>query len=665
MAFKDCQRTKSRSCRAYRLRTIEYVHRAAASWRALFGPLEVPSLDGAPSCSDLAKLVKSFLGREVSSSPMEQLSFQSIKKGLPDSCKCMEKGMLDKLAQHIGSSPPPISSAYLRFVTREVRRLFVKGWDSSYEANCLAVSPPLSSVFDRNCLGLRDTLRGTPFCPVGKGGRANGGCLGQLGGLQDQFLDCVLHGHDDMEVDAVGELIVVQSAGKPRPLSKFDASALLLKPLHKTIFGHLKRKKWLLVGDPTREKMKRAGFRQGGGSLVSGDYQSATDNLYVEVAEVILRTLMEESVFLPEVIKKSALEQLRPLLYYGENLDESVRVSMGQMMGSYLSFPLLCLQNYLSFRWSLRGTKDGWKVPVLINGDDILFQKDNHFDRWVSTISSVGLTVERTKTSVEVDWGTINSTLLEWIDGDLQPSWSARFGMFRPAEHPGSLGRSFENFLRNCNDSTLRYRAGREFFKWHCAGLRSAGVSPVSLGFRGLLARRLSGIFGLLELPMVELPRAFDKHAVGYDADFVSRLDVSSLGPEELFQSSLELGSEKWGKGWQPVDLFVEASAYCRGRSAAAGRRYDYPDFPAGLFGGDAEFQFLLRNRYPFRPRVRISSKAFLQPFPPSNEVLVSWTVLSAWVEAHQEQGWLPPYCDEGGGVGGGSGAAWKKTVSG
>nr|WNK16429.1 MAG: RNA-dependent RNA polymerase [Fusarium oxysporum f. sp. cubense ourmia-like virus 1] len=631
-AVKSSRSRKSRSCRAFRNRTVAYIERSSASWQAMFErSVELPPFGEATTCSDLARRVKAFLGQDVSDIPEEQLSFQSIKKGLPDSCKCMESSLLDTLARSIGQPPRSLPDGYLSFVKKEVSGLFKKGWDASYESYCLTTSPPLSSVFVKNAR-----------CPS-QGSRSTGGCLGVMTGeAQHAYLDMVLKGGFE-STTLEGQLIVVQSAGKPRPLSKFSASALLLKPLHKTIYGHLKRFKWLLVGPPTRERLAKAGFKKGQGDLVSGDYKSATDGLSIEVAEAIMESLLDNSIFIPESVKEQSRTALRPLLFYGDELDESVRVSVGQMMGSYLSFPLLCLQNYLAFRWSLRGLGNV-RVPVIINGDDILFQRTGHFQKWSASISSVGLTVEETKTSVESDWGTINSTLLKWDGELLLPCWSARFGMFRPAEHPGSLGKTFLSFLSGCNEPSQRFRAGREFFKWHLGELRSSGVSPVSLGFRGLLARRLSKLYDLLELPVSELPPAFKKHEVGYDADLVSRHDLLALSDEELFVSSLELGSQKWNLGWKKTEISKQAIRYCLLRSQARFHRFDY-NFDFRPWGADdSRFSFILRNSLPARGPKPVGSKAFTQPIPPREDVLVAISVLQSLAPLDGEFECLPPY---------------------
>jgi len=55
------------------------------------------------------------------------------------------------------------------------------------------------------------------------------------------------------------------------------------------------------------------------------------------------------------------VESLRPSV-------GDLEVTHGQMMGTYLSFPLLCLQSYVAARWATRSTEAG----ILINGDDCL-----------------------------------------------------------------------------------------------------------------------------------------------------------------------------------------------------------------------------------------------------------------------------------------------------
>lgn len=74
-------------------------------------------------------------------------------------------------------------------------------------------------------------------------------------------------------------------------------------------------------------------------------------------------------------------------------------------MGNYLSFPLLCLQNYLAFRYLT-----GPSYPVRINGDDIVFRAPpSVYDRWAAGVSSTGLTLSKGKTFCHNRFFSLNS----------------------------------------------------------------------------------------------------------------------------------------------------------------------------------------------------------------------------------------------------------------
>jgi hypothetical protein len=374
--------------------------------------------------------------------------------------------------------------------------------------------------------------------------------------------------------------------------------------------------------------------------LVSGDYRSATDNLPIEVMELALSVMLDNATFVPANVRELAQRACRPILFSEK---ESLEVTRGQMMGSLLSFPFLCLQNYLAFRWSVSTRGIRGRVPVVINGDDILFQaSDPGFpDHWLEVVGRVGLEVEETKTSVSSSFGSLNSTLLRWVGGFLVPVWSPRFGMFRPAEHPGSLGSSFLSFLRECPEE-FRYRAGREWFAWHIGELRSAGVSLPSLGFRGLLALRLAKKNGLLYRPNVEFPRAFPSHGVGFSADFVVSVPQDMVDAEIRYSSSIEVAAAMWSEGWAPVDRTRLAVLHCMERSSLKGDRFDYPSVCPWFYSTDEEFSFRLSNLGHGSLRMSLR-KAFLRPFPSEKFLLISSTVFDSFCFDFG-RGPLPPY---------------------
>jgi hypothetical protein len=248
---------------------------------------------------------------------------------------------------------------------------------------------------------------------------------------------------------------------------------------------------------------------------------------------------------------------------------------------------------------------------------------------------------------VEEAWGTINSTLLRGVDGFLEPVWSPRFGMLRPAQHPGSLGKCFLDFLRGAPEE-YRFRAGRVWFDWHSGSLRSAGVSLPSLGFRGLLAKRLAGLFHLLHFPPAEFPSYFLSHGVVYPEDFVTRVDSGALSAEELRQASMEVAALRWSMGYVPASRTSGAIRYCLERSSVKGDRFDYPSLNFWTYSqcGPREFQArvraLVQGGLPSR---RGLTKSFLAPIPVSEEVLVPAVWLDQWVP-DLGRGPLPPYSE-------------------
>jgi len=162
----------------------------------------------------------------------------------------------------------------------------------------------------------------------------------------------------------------VMSAGKSRPLVIYDESVEILAPLHKTIESVLMKLPWRLVGPPTEKVISSACVYP---CQTSVDLVSATDNLSLDVTEAILGTLLRKSRHIPGPVRLRAHQSLRPIIDCG---GEEREVSHGQMMGSYLSFPLLCLHSYLAARWALAG-REG---TILVNGDDTLVSSNIYLE---------------------------------------------------------------------------------------------------------------------------------------------------------------------------------------------------------------------------------------------------------------------------------------------
>lgn len=440
-----------------------------------------------------------------------------------------------------GFSRPPreLPSGYLSFVEKETRRLFPKSWDVSlYEDRVLSTSPGLS--------GTTDNIR------------SHGGCHADWKGKHEDFLDGALRGYYPGGVERCAELMVVQSAGKPRPLTKFSGETLLFKPLHTSIYDRLRRERWLSVGDVSDSSLARAGFtKRDGEVLTSGDYKSATDQLSIEVAERILGTLLANSACVPAGLQEEALKILRPVLFHEKLAPNGIEPRVGQMMGSFLSFPLLCLQNRFAYLWAMRSAglspAAAERQPCMINGDDILFSSlPAVSDTWMRVVGELGLEVERTKTSVSCSFGSLNSTLLRWRGVHLRVIPTLRFGRLRHSQYVNSLSREFRQFIAGLRNGE-RFRAGLVFFRWHLGSLRSTRLTLLELGFRGSLAMRLSELFRLVpeSEPEYEVPPAPVGHNVTISSDLADWVPEDTLTSELKFLNTRETAAWKFGLNFQ------------------------------------------------------------------------------------------------------------------
>jgi hypothetical protein len=273
-------------------------------------------------------------------------ALNSFKRGLPPgSCPvCQRQDEFAEWASLACPSEYPTSDpAFIRFVKRECRRIFTTGWDDTYESFCDSFvpressrlvdprQPKLSSLslqwWNERCTyeEFRSYLRGHP-CP-----------------------------------HLVGPVIrfkTVPTAGKRRKLGIPSPDWDLFGPLHKTLYEHLVRRKIALKGPPT-------------GGLIgevckypvqtSVDLVSATDNLNQDVARAILAVAASRSRRVPQQFYAMIDDYLSPTC-------RDRVVLHGQMMGTYTSFPLLCLQSYIAARWAVRSVP----ASIVVNGDDCL-----------------------------------------------------------------------------------------------------------------------------------------------------------------------------------------------------------------------------------------------------------------------------------------------------
>lgn len=470
------------------------------------------------------------------------MAFQSIKKLLPASCKCLKDGMLADLRSRLSRPPPSLPVGYLSFARRLTKELFPKGWDRQWDSKVSSFSPSLGS-----CIG-KSRKHGGQLADLSIAGQA----------AWQESLSLPLPGSLE------GELLLVDSSGKPRPLTRFVSEASTLRPLHGLLYDHISKFSWLARGEVTAEKLRDAGFNRARGEpLTSGDYKSATDNLSIEVAETILDVAWSSASNVPSSVFRYALAAQRPSLSYedDEGLISTFVPTRGQMMGSYLCFPLLCLQNYIAFRYAeyVSGVEG---TPVLINGDDILFQSELSFsNRWMRIVGDLGLEVEPTKTSVSTEYGSLNSTLLRWSSCGLAVVKTLRMGMLREVSHPANLGTSALLFSRVGPRSTW-LRNFEEFLSWHVGTIVKWRCVAADMGFTGRLALRAWSRFRggrllwrddvLHQMKLDRLPAAHCPHNIVMGSEEFVTVPEASLTKGLRHDSAVWMASRKWelGRGY-------------------------------------------------------------------------------------------------------------------
>lgn len=200
-------------------------------------------------------------------------------------------------------------------------------------------------------------------------------------------------------------------------LARFPCFALITQPFSEDLLHQMLSNHRALYGEDSEW------------DFVSGDYSAATDNLKIQatkmVLDLIITKLSPSDASLAPHLREILLEQV--LVYPRDAQQPPVLQANGQLMGSVLSFPILCILNLYTFFKTLdlqvqcdliSGRRSYKSLPVLINGDDILFRANQvRYDRWKVAGSAIGFELSLGKNFVHRRFFTVNSLPLEYISG--------------------------------------------------------------------------------------------------------------------------------------------------------------------------------------------------------------------------------------------------------
>jgi len=143
----------------------------------------------------------------------------------------------------------------------------------------------------------------------------------------------------------------------------------------------------------------------------SGDFKASTNNIHADCTEVAVDAWCGGDIAMKNFVMSALGEQW---LYADKKDENPVLQTYGQLMGSPLSFPILCVINAAIARMAYeRSTGRSFKLkelPFLVNGDDFLARMDHKTYKWWDfLISEVGWEQSLGKSYFLSDYVQINS----------------------------------------------------------------------------------------------------------------------------------------------------------------------------------------------------------------------------------------------------------------
>lgn len=377
----------------------------------------------------------------------------------------------------------------------------------------------------------------------------------------------------DLSVEHKGQAAVafVADPAKWRPVTKSNWTYGRLKPFQKAMHGHLRQfDQFRLIGKTlTKDDLEMFCTLTDDEEALSGDFEAATDNIHHDASCMALGWIINNmrSDWATEEIRKefakSSMTHLeihypKELTDMGNDLPEFFIQLGGQLMGSLLSFIVLCVINYAmwcEFKARTTGkypkaTRDNTETKedfVRINGDDIGgIIKKGEGKIWEKCVRAVGLTPSMGKNYISNEFVTLNSQMylitpsnnhtgkkysnieyVPWVNlallspiGTTKQTRDLRDSMADNGQDPlESLGKMHDDFVSQC---IVPGRASSVFIHSHRKELKftfrnlfgpvylgGLGATPVE-GERGstvegYTARQLM-VASLLETQQVSLP---------------------------------------------------------------------------------------------------------------------------------------------------------------
>lgn len=248
---------------------------------------------------------------------------------------------------------------------------------------------------------------------------------------RDQFLHTYFDAlHQAMDEPPIAEAVPLAEALKVRVITKGPPlTQFVLAPLQKFMWKTLKSHPvFKLIGEPVSvdDLLPRLGYLFPGEAWLSGDYSDATNQLNPRLSELAWDSICR----ICEVPNALWLLGRRVLTGHLLVVDKKKGLvseqAWGQLMGSIISFPILCIVNAAVCRLSIKHDL-GREVrlldcPLLVNGDDCLFKvSEAGLNAWKTFGTMAGLSPSVGKVYFSKSFCNINSTFFRYYQRREEP----------------------------------------------------------------------------------------------------------------------------------------------------------------------------------------------------------------------------------------------------
>jgi len=280
----------------------------------------------------------------------------------------------------------------------------------------------------------------------------------------------------------------ILSGGKIRVITIGSLGTHRLERVNWAAFQEIRQCAWSISGRSVEEWAAQADLQ--GDELISGDLEAATDTFRQSISEAVLDRMVE--CYDPDMLEvargcttRATFVRPKGKLEGRATLDPAnyTRIGKqrwGQLMGSEMSFPGLCVVNLIATSFAkpdlahaldtLRGDRlrtflQGWNKAG-INGDDLLTAGSRaDAEQWVRGVQAIGGIVSRGKSLMNGRYGTVNSELVERHGSSVRP-----VPVLRPTLIAGLHDRTYkvpQAQWKEYLDISARYPEAERLFRTH------------------------------------------------------------------------------------------------------------------------------------------------------------------------------------------------------